>query len=466
MKKILLILTFVLLWAGWFFCFRYHIIWLEGFTFFSTLPDYTDIHLDMPKDIFRYIGAFLLQFYAMPAVGAAIQAILLVILILCVDGILNRMSDDNDNLIWMAYIPMPVFLYYQMIDISLTMAVQIVLISAVCLLVAYVATIKGRPFRSMPRLFHNKYVALVLLVSSFAVSGYVFTNNKSMNHQHESLAYLEYLSKNKRWDDILETVSVQDALSLEYKRKYTLLALSETGRLTDFAFRYGLSSSEDFVYNKPKGPFECNFNVFFYSAMGMNNPVVHNASERALQSWPGLTFDTVRVLADVYLDQKDYVMAKKYIDILSHTTCHGKWVRERLPKLEAIKDVEPEYRATGDPFSMDYFLRDLSSMVERYKHEDKYADYLMCALLADKDGNKFFQVFSIIYPRLYADGKIPRLYQEALLLIASKEPEILQMYRIDEDVWKRFADFTDMMRNGKVVQAKRKYAGTYWAYVY
>ena len=115
---------------------------------------------------------------------------------------------------------------------------------------------------------------------------------------------------------------------------------------------------------------------------------------------------------------------------------------------------------------MDYFLRDLSSMVERYKQNTKYADYLLCGLLADKDGNRFFQVFTILHPRLYSDGNIPTLYQEALLLNASKEPDILQMYRIDEEVWEKFNDFTELMRSGKTAYAKRKYAGTYWAYVY
>ena len=106
-------------------------------------------------------------------------------------------------------------------------------------------------------------------------------------------------------------------------------------------------------------------------------------------------------------------------------------------------------------------------MVDRHKGDPKYADILMCGVLADKDGDKFLQVFHNVAPSLYADGRrIPDLYQEALLLIASKEPEVLQMYRIDEEVWSRFADFTDLMRNGKVAQAKRKYAGSYWTYIY
>lgn len=160
-------------------------------------------------------------------------------------------------------------------------------------------------------------------------------------------------------------------------------------------------------------------------------------------------------------------MAKKYIDILSHTTCHGKWVKARLPELEAIKDAVPEYKFGGKQFIMESFMPDMSAMVDLYPQESKYADFLLCGVLAAKDGATFYQVFQIIASRLYPDGQnIPELYQQALLLIASHEPEVLQKYKIDDSVWKQFNDFTEYMRQGKTAQAKRKYAGTYWAYVY
>ena len=73
----------------------------------------------------------------------------------------------------------------------------------------------------------------------------------------------------------------------------------------------------------------------------------------------------------------------------------------------------------------------------------------------------------MVAPRIYTEGqRIPRIYQEALLLIASKEPVVLKVYKIDDDVWRRFTDFTELMSQGKTAQAKRKYADSYWAYVY
>jgi hypothetical protein len=106
-------------------------------------------------------------------------------------------------------------------------------------------------------------------------------------------------------------------------------------------------------------------------------------------------------------------------------------------------------------------------MYDRYPKDAKYADYLLCAVLANKDAGTFFKIFNVVAPRIYTEGqRIPRIYQEALLLIASKEPVVLKVYKIDDDVWKRFTDFTELMSQGKTAQAKRKYADSYWAYVY
>ena len=58
MKKLLLLsLTYVALWAVWYFAYPYFLIWLEGFSFFTTLPDFTAIHFHLPEDTFRYVGS-------------------------------------------------------------------------------------------------------------------------------------------------------------------------------------------------------------------------------------------------------------------------------------------------------------------------------------------------------------------------------------------------------------------------
>lgn len=467
MKKYIPVLIFVCLWVAWFVCYPYFLVWLEGYSFFSTLPDFTIVHFKLPLDIFRYIGAFLLQFYAWPAVGAMVQALIPILFLFCMILIVRRLFKDHDDVMWLSYIPLPFFIYYQMSDMTLARTIMILSAGAVATGIVFLATIPGKPFGKLPALLKNKILGMSVIVLSLSASVGIVVNDGPLTQYHEDVAHIEYLGEHGQWNRILENVSVQDAMTNEYKRKYALLALAETGQLTEHAFRYGLSSAEDFLFHDVQEPYCLGFNELFYRSLGMNNPAIYSVYQQAVQSLPGLSFDTVRCLADIYLEQKDYVMAKKYIDIMDHTTCHRKWVRERRARLEKIKGAVPEYRMGGQQFILQSFLPDMSAMVDLYPQEKKYADYLLCGILAEKDGNTFYNVFNIIASRMYPDGQnIPELYQQALLLIASHELEVLQKYNIDESVWKQFNDFTEYMRQGKTAQAKRKYAGTYWAYVY
>lgn len=468
MKKLLLLsLTYVALWTVWYFAYPYFLIWLEGFSFFTTLPDFTAIHFHLPEDTFRYVGSFLLQFYAFPAAGAAIQALLPVLFILSIMAIIKRLVENSEGLVWIAYAFLPLYLYYQMSDMTLVRSITILAVTAAAALLIWLVTIFVKPALRMPAFLRNRYVSIVLLLVSIGASACVMTTYGSVGRHYEKVAHMYHLAQNQEWEKILEEISVQESVQNEYMRKYALLALAQTGQLTDYAFRYGLSSSDDFLFYDVQESFCLSFNVLFYRSLGMNNPAVYHSYQQALQSVPGLSFDVMRNLTDIYLEQKEYELAKKYMDILKHTTCHGKWVKERLPKLEAIRDAEPEYRMEGDKFIMEAFLPDISSMYDRYPKDARYADYLLCAVLANKDASTFFKIFNVVAPRIYAGGQgIPRMYQEALLLIASKEPTVLKVYKIDEDVWKRFTDFTELMSTGKTAQAKRKYADSYWAYVY
>jgi hypothetical protein len=246
-----------------------------------------------------------------------------------------------------------------------------------------------------------------------------------------------------------------------------LLSLIETGNLPEMAFKYGLSSSGDFVFTDAADPLALQYNARYYRALGLYNGVIYCAYQQSLQSLPGICSDAVRTLADTYIELNDQTLAKKYIDIMDHAPCNGKWVRECRARIDAAGGSEICYTVEEDRFVLQDFYKDIASLVTRYPDEKKYADILLCGLLADRDGNTFFNVFDMVYKSLYNDGKkIPELYQEALCLIASHQPEILDMYKVDENVWDSYKDFAALMSQGRQSQAKKKYSDTYWAYSY
>lgn len=462
MKRVVTIIVFLILWGGWFFIFPDYLRWLESISFFSTLPDFTMLHFHLPEEFFSYCGAFLLQFYAYPAVGAAIQTAFPFLCVLCLQSMIRRIFKDSDNLSHLAFIALPVLVYLLADDASLVRSCITLTCFAAAALAVFLLTLVIKPRISVPEILKGRWMVTVSLAAA-CLSVY-FIYDGPVDKDYEEACHLEYLGCQGNWEEILEIVTPKDAARNELKRKYALLALAETGKLTESALRYGLSGSEDFVFTEPKTLLTFNFNMLFYRSLGMANPIVQLAYQQETLSHTGLTFSAVRMLADTYLKLKDYNLAKRYIDILSHSTCHRRWVNERLPELEAIKSAEPEYYASGERFSLQTFAGDMWAMLTRYPDNSVYADYYLCGVLAEKDGNRFYKAFNVIAPELYPDGKgIPRLYQEALCPIVGQV--VSEGYHIDDDVWNSFLGFNDCLRKGRQSEAKRKYAGTYWNYV-
>ena len=319
----------------------------------------------------------------------------------------------------------------------------------------------------IPKWMRSLPVNIVIMLSALGSSLYFLLILDERNREQNEYARLEYLGENSRWMDILEIVTPADARADDIRRHYTLLALAQTGHLPEYAFLYGLDGSDCFLFYENINPLCLNFNAIFCQSMGMPNAVIHQCYQLGVQSVASIGFSSIRRLADTYIDLKDYALAKKYVDILSHTTCHKSWVEERLPKLEAIRNASPEYGYDEFNAKIAEFTHTISSMVDRNIKDRRYADLLLCALLADEEGDKFLSIFRYVAEAQYPDGRnIPRLYEEALILISMVDPSAVQGFHISNETQQRFADYIALMNAGKGNQALRKYGDTYWAYSY
>lgn len=460
-------IVFVIFWAVWFVCYRYYLIWLEGYSFFSTLPDFASQYLDSAEGIPGYVGAFLHQFYSMPLIGAAIQSFFLVWPVVCVGIMLQRLFKEPMRLMWIAFLPMIFIARRQFWDLHMNGTIQISIVATALMLLGLVVTTFKKLAWNLPQFLRNTWLNGIIMILMTVNSFFVLVYLDPRNRTYEEQAHLEFLGEHGRWDDILKEVRPADAAEDALKRAYALLALSEKGILTDYAFKYGLSSSEDFVMNETVEPICLNFNSLFFQCQDMHNAVIYHAYQQGVQSVTGMSFSALRRLADTYIELKDYELAKKYIDILSHSACHKSWVKERLPMLQAIRYETPvyiddEYKATINQFS-----NTMSSMVDRNLGNRKYADLLMCSLLAAEEGDMFKNIFRYVAQVQYPAGTpIPRLYEEALILIAMVDPGVIAGLDISEDTRRRFADYVGMMNEGRGNQAMRKHAGTYWVYSY
>lgn len=459
--------TFILIWAMWYFMCPNYLRMLEGFDFFTTLPDFTDLNLEIPKPILMYISSFLLQFYSFPLAGAAINALIILLQVIFIDVVVRKIFKDAKGLWWMALLIIPFSTSLLTPELTLVRSLICLAITASAAGVVSLAMIGRAPFIPLPGIFRNLWTGLAAAVLLLGISAYDI-NEKLRANGTEEIARMDYLVENKKWDEILECVSPNIARQNEYMRKCALLALIEKGELAEKAFRYGLCSSNDFNFHKPETSVLRNFNMRFYSCMGMFNPAIYLAYQQASLFLLGMSFDAARSLADTYIEAEDYTLAKKYVEILSHTSCHRKWVKERQEKLEAIKDSEPKYVKDPVDFIIGNTMQDVSCMMERQPEDKRYRDIILCGMLADRHGQAFHEAYCDLVAPEYTDGgKIPSVYQEALImLLYQTNPEELSRLNIEEDKIADFKDFAKLIGSKQEGTAKRKYYGTYWEFLY
>ena len=406
---------FILLWAVWYFGYRHFLIWLEGFSYFSTLPDFMAAHKEMPYGLLAYVGSFLHQFYAMPAVGAAIQAFMATWIVICTGTALICLLKNPERALWISLIPVPFFIGLQFWDFRMLNSVLWFLIFAGILLTALAVSLIVRRKFDLPEILCKGFMNPLALAVVSVVTVYMLVFMDPRNRVHEEQVRLQHLGETHQWDEILNTVSTADAKSDDLKMRYVLLALSEKGMLADHAFSYGLGNSDDFIFYENINPLCLHYNSLFYQCSGMYNAAIHQLYQQGVQSSFGVSFATLRRLADIYIELKDYDLARKYVDVLRHSTCHGKWVKERLPELEAIRNAEPEYVADERNATISNFIHTAVAMARMYPENRKYADLMLCSFLADGDIEGFAAHFTRTAHRHYPDpAKMPRLYKDAL----------------------------------------------------
>lgn len=465
--SVYIVVLFVGMWLVWYNCYYYVLLWLEGYSYYSDLPDLTQLASTFPDDIFKLAGSYLLQFYYYPIVGAAIQAAFPVVVMLCVAWMTLRLFRNPKGLLWLSLIPVSVFVGNQFWDTSIKDSVLWCVVSIALAIIVELATIRHRQPLRLPSFLGNKVLSAVMSLSLFAVSIYNLGFKDQRNYVHHFYCQLEYLANERQWDELLSVVTPQHAQESYIARRYALLALNAKGLLAEKMFVYGATSDTDFLFVDRDEPLCHSFNAVLYRELGMPNEVIHHSFQEQVQANFGTSFNILRRLAETCLETKNYPLAKKYLDILSHSTVMKHWAEERRPQLDAIRNVKPSYEIRGEQFYTNDFLVSMGAMCDRYPQNRMYADYLLCGLLARKDGNEFYPAFQVVASRQYANGeRLPHYYEEALMLIAPQEPEVLEKYNISREVREAFPDAMRMVKAGEIGRLKTIIPNSYWAYFF
>ena len=469
MKKILiyqLLLLCSVCFLVWYFVFPHYLWFLEGNSFFSTIPDFVGIQLSLPADWAEYAGAYLLQFYSYRVIGAIMQVLFVVVILLTSDWIVFRLF-RNKGLLWLSFIPVACFISGQFDDTTLVRSMWWVADSALLALIVWAITIKRKMEpKGLRKFFCSPFFTYIIPCLLLAPVIYSMAT-KEMNRVAERTHYLDYLTERRKWDTLLQEISPEDARRSLTDQQRALLALSEQGVLPDRVFEYGIADPSNFYYERQDYAFCRNFNSQFFLALGFDNEVIHHSFQAGIHAPYGMNFRTMRTVIDAWLRLGNYSLAEKWLNVMQHTTCHGTWTKQRMDYLQLARSAKRKGSEKNEPFFIGAhpFLSEMARVLDADPNDRKALDYLLCGLLVKRDLGKFYQVFDRFYT---SPVSLPRYYEEALLLLATQHPEVIQKHPVSAKKGEEFKEFYTLMNGGQLNQQllEMKYRDSFWFHYY
>jgi len=217
------------------------------------------------------------------------------------------------------------------------------------------------------------------------------------------------------------------------------LALSRLGRQGDEMFRYANGSK---AYASPFGMrLMMAVGPQMYYQYGLLNYSSRLCTELGVEF--GWRVTNLKLLAKCALLRDEQTQARKYLNLLRHTTFYKGWSEDigRQPELADIRRMmHYENYLGGDQGNTEAFL--MKRLAESTDTSDPFfQEQTLLASLWTKSINQFWYHFTD-YVRLHPKARIPRYYQEAAYLYGQIEGrDDIDRWPIDESVKQSFARF-------------------------
>lgn len=457
------ILFFAAMLLIWHYVYPHTLLRMEEEAFFINTPDYYTFYFRLPEECLLIAGNYLAQFYIHPWAGAFLQALMPLLVLLCTDAVLYALFRKK-QMLWLSFVPATLLALLcpgspaggeALLWVALTGLLALVLWSLSLLL-------NKRPLLSLTRLrIEVPKLQWLCPLIAVAVMGASLSTNSSLLKTEKRIC-MEHWGQQRQWNKILEAIPQQTSDLDELQLRYTLLALSEKDLLGERFFHFPISNSWVFNYPSEVETHEhYRFNSIFFWMLNTPNEALRFAYQHGQRGDAGMTFEALRKLAEWNAQKGDERQAEFYLNLLNHSSCHATFIK--LCRL--FLQQAPQERSQKTFFiSTRSIVLEAAIMLELDPDNPKPIDYMLCGALADREIEAFYEMFNTYWPK----GKpIPAHYQEALLTLSSKYPEIPSTYPISDSKKAEYADFMALVNGGQngVAIANTKYNNTFWRYM-
>ena len=302
---------------------------------------------------------------------------------------------------------------------------------------------------------------IVLGALAFAVFNYWY---KDENFHHE-LRMQRCIEQND-WQRVVDEAALQNDEPTRAIVMMRNLALSRLGRQAD----------EMYLYPNGSKRYEAPFNMrlmlcvgpMIYYHYGMINYSARLSTEMGVEF--GWRVENLKLLAKCALLNKEEGRARKFLNLLKHTTFYGSWansVREKDEQNTVARMMHYDNFLSGDNGYVEQFL--MKRLAESTSKDDAlFQEQALLATLWTKDNKQFWYHFRD-YLELHPNARIPRYIQEAAYLYGKLEGrEMIDQMPIDPMVKQSFENFMGAAQNYNHMEADivregmKGYSDTYY----
>lgn len=284
-----------------------------------------------------------------------------------------------------------------------------------------------------------------------------------------------------RWEDVLDECAAAPGPTTRQMVMSKNIALMNTGEIGDKMFHYDNSGEPPYAPDSLLVHTAQTAATQIYYNYGKMNFACRWAIEDGVEF--GFDVDDMKTLVRTAMFSGEENVARKYIDILMHTTFYKDWAAERLAMIKDKKlwYASPEYKAIqplrgfndildGDQGLCEMYL--INYFSNMHSTEPKFQEETLVFALIQKDIAVFWPRF-YNYASLHEKENMPIHYQEAAYLYGHLEDkvDISNMPFDKEKIVKRYDEFQNrtqsLLRNGLTSEevgeaVKSEFGDTFW----
>lgn len=308
------------------------------------------------------------------------------------------------------------------------------------------------------------YLCEVALIAAGCAWGVLHCYQKNTEFQLR----IDQAAEKGDWEQVLRLAGKLDQLSRE-EFYYVSLALASRGELGERLFDYPvwglgclyLPRNIDYQSSVMGGE--------LYYRLKIPNEALHWTLQASVASPQGMNFRVLKRMADLSIQKGDMKVADKYLAILERTMLNDKWIKVRRAMMKSPQTMQVlpqddiDFFIGGRPF-----LSDMARILDGGRSPEMTLDYILCGLLLNKDVNKFCQLFKYFY-RVKDGQKIPKAYEEALLVAVTMGNQSVAGYPVSAERRKAYQDYNALFRNysknkSTAMAVMKDFKNTWWYY--